>query len=255
MELTLQMFFIVCPLVFLASFIDSIAGGGGLISLPAYLVAGIPPHFAIATNKLSSATGTTVSTMRYIKNKSADIKLAIPCILLAFIGSPIGAGLALRIEETLIRKLLLFILPLVAFYIFRSKRFTTEESITPLSRKKLYLYTSIASFFISIYDGFYGPGTGTFLILTFTGICKMDIKTASGNTKLINLSSNIAALITFILHGKVLFLLGGVAALFSIAGNYIGSGLVIKNGHKIIRPLLLVVLSILFITLLVKELS
>ncbi|MDF2804214.1 MAG: hypothetical protein K0S61_4119 [Anaerocolumna sp.] len=252
MELSLQVFLIVCPLVFLAGLIDSIAGGGGLISLPAYLIAGVPPHFALATNKMSSCIGTSISTARYIKNKSADIKLAIPCIILAFIGSPIGASLALMVEEKIIKGLLLFIIPIVAFYIFRSKNFSNDSTLNTLPRKKLYLYAGLASFFISMYDGFYGPGTGTFLILAFTGLCKMDIRTASGNTKLINLSSNIAALVIFIINGKVLFLLGATATIFSIAGHYIGAGLVLKNGFKIIRPIILVVLTILFITLLVK---
>lgn len=252
MELSLQVFLIVCPLVFLAGLIDSIAGGGGLISLPAYLIAGVPPHFALATNKFSSCMGTFISTARYIKNKSADLKLAVPCILLAFIGSPIGANLALLVDEKIIKGLLLFILPIVAFYIFRNKTFANNSNLHPLSRSKIYIYASIASFFIAMYDGFYGPGTGTFLILAFTGLCKMDIRTASGNTKLINLSSNIAALVTFIINGKVIFLLGAVATIFSIAGHYIGSGLVLKNGYKIIRPIILTVLSILFLTLLIQ---
>lgn len=252
MELSLQVFLIICPLVFLAGLIDSIAGGGGLISLPAYLIAGVPPHFALATNKLSSCMGTFISTARYIKNKSADIKLAIPCILLAFIGSPIGANLALLVNEQIIKGLLLFILPVVAFYIFRSKNFAKDSNLHLLSKGKLYVYAGISSFFIAMYDGFYGPGTGTFLILAYTGLCKLDIRTASGNTKLINLSSNIAALVTFIINGKVIFLLGAVATIFSIAGHYIGSGLVLKNGYKIIRPIILTVLSILFVTLLIK---
>ncbi len=252
MDLSLQVFLVICPLVFLAGLIDSIAGGGGLISLPAYLIAGVPPHFALATNKFSSCMGTFISTARYIKNKSADIKLAIPCIILAFIGSPIGASLALMVKEQIIKGLLLFIIPIVAFYIFRSKNLSNESKQNTLSKKKLYLFAGIASFFISMYDGFYGPGTGTFLILAFTGLCKMDIRTASGNTKLINLSSNLAALVTFIINGKVIFLLGAAATIFSIAGHYIGAGLVLKNGYKIIRPISLAVLTILFITLLVK---
>lgn len=252
MDLTLQVFLIVCPLVFLAGLIDSIAGGGGLISLPAYLIAGVPPHLALGTNKLSSCMGTFISTARYIKNKSADIRLALPCIILALIGSSIGASLALMVDEKFIKGLLLFIIPVVAFYIFRSKSFADESTLNSLSKTKLYFYASIASFFISMYDGFYGPGTGTFLLLAFTGLCKMDIRKASGNTKLINLSSNIAALVTFIINGKVVFLLGIAATVFSIAGHYLGSGLVLKNGFKIIRPIILVVLTILFITLLVK---
>jgi len=247
MEITIHTFLIVCPLVFLAGLVDSIAGGGGLISLPAYFISGLPPHFAIATNKMSSCIGTAVSTVRYCKNKLVDWGIALPSIILALIGSTIGANLSLLVEEDIMKYILLFILPVVAFYVLRGKAFTEKPILEPLPRKRVYLIVSIASFIIGTYDGFYGPGTGTFLILIYTGLAKMDIKTASGNTKLVNLSSNVAALVTFILNGKIVLVLGITAALFSIAGNYIGSGLVLKNGHKIIQPIILVVLTLLFI--------
>lgn len=247
MDISIHTFLIVCPLIFLAGFIDSIAGGGGLISLPAYFIAGLPPHYAIATNKLSSSFGTAIATIRYCKNKLVDWGIGVPSILLALIGSTIGANLALLINEKYLKYFLLIILPVVGFYVIRSKTFTDKVPAETLPRKKVYIIAGLASFIIGTYDGFYGPGTGTFLILIYTGLAKMDIRIASGNTKLVNLSSNVAAMVTFILSGKVLFLLGITAALFSIAGNYIGSGLVLKNGHKIIRPIILTVISLLFI--------
>lgn len=247
MDISIHTFMIVCPLIFLAGFIDSIAGGGGLISLPAYFIAGLPPHYAIGTNKLSSSFGTAIATIRYCKNKLVDWGIAIPSILLALIGSTIGANLALLINEKYLKYFLLIILPVVGFYVLRSKTFTDKVIAETLPRKKVYIIAGLASFIIGAYDGFYGPGTGTFLILIYTGLAKMDVRIASGNTKLVNLSSNVAAMVTFILSGKVLFLLGITAALFSIAGNYIGSGLVLKNGHKIIRPIILVVITLLFI--------
>ncbi|MDF2945012.1 MAG: sulfite exporter TauE/SafE family protein [Herbinix sp.] len=247
MELKLQMFLIVCPLIFLAGIVDSIAGGGGLISLPAYLIAGLPPHFAIGTNKLSSAVGTTVSTARYCKNKFVDWGVAIPSIILALLGSAIGANIALLIDEKVMKYTLIIILPVIAFYVLKGKTIKKENAEEPISRKKVYVIACLASFFVGAYDGFYGPGTGSFLILIYTGLAKMDIKKAAGNTKLVNLSSNIAALVTFIINGKIFFLLGITAAVFSVAGHYIGSGLVIKNGHKVIRPIILIVLALLFI--------
>lgn len=245
MNITIHTFLIVCPLVFLASFVDSIAGGGGLISLPAYLIAGLPPHYAIATNKLSSAIGTVIATVRYCKNKLVDWGIGIPSIVLALIGSTLGANLALLVDEKILKYILVLILPVVAFYILKNKNFT--EKVKPLPRKKVYLIACTASFVIGAYDGFYGPGTGTFLILIYTGLARMDIGIASGNTKLVNLSSNIAAMVTFLFNGKIIFILGLTAALFSIAGSYIGSGLVLKNGFKVIRPIILVVISLLFI--------
>ena len=104
-----------------------------------------------------------------------------------------------------------------------------------------------ASFVVGAYDGFYGPGTGTFLVLIFCGLAKMDLRTASGNVKLVNLASNIGALFTSLMHGKVFLVLGLIGAVASVAGHYIGSGMAIKNGSKVVRPVILVVLVLLAI--------
>ncbi len=247
MDISIHTFFIVCPLVFLAGLVDSIAGGGGLISLPAYFIAGLPPHYAIGTNKLSSSVGTAIAAFRYCKNKLVDWGIVIPSVLLALLGSTIGASLALLAGEKILKYILLFLLPAVGFYVLKSKTFTRKIEPKPLPRLKVYFIACLASFIIGAYDGFYGPGTGAFLILTYTAAARMDIRIASGNAKLVNLSSNIAALATFMLSGKIMFVLGITAALFSIGGNYIGSELVLKNGHKIIRPVILVVITLLFI--------
>lgn len=251
MDINLITFLIVCPLVFLAGVIDSIAGGGGLISLPAYLIAGIPPHYALGTNKLSSCIGTFASTARYIKNKSVNYRIGAVSVILALAGSFLGANLALMVSESVIKNLLLFVLPFTAFFVLKNKK--ADDNRAPLSDKLTFLIACMASFVIAVYDGFYGPGTGTFLILCYTVFARMDIKTASGNTKIVNLSSNIAAVITFLLHGKVIFLLGLTAAIFSIAGHYIGSGLVLKKGYKIVKPVMLLVLALLFLTILTER--
>lgn len=252
MELSVKLFLIVCPLVFLAGLVDSIAGGGGLISLPAYLLAGLPPHFAIGTNKLSSATGTVVSTIRYCKNKFVDWQVAMPSILMALIGSAIGANIALLLDEEVMKYILIAVLPIVAIYVLRGKTMKKDVSEVSISRKRVYLVSCLASFFVGAYDGFYGPGTGSFLILLYTGMAKMDMKKAAGNTKLVNLASNIAALVTYLINGKIIFLLGIAAAVFSIAGHYIGSGLVLKNGHKVIRPIILLVIVLLFLKVILE---
>lgn len=251
MDINLITFLIVCPLVFLAGVIDSIAGGGGLISLPAYLIAGIPPHYALGTNKLSSCIGTFASTARYIKNKSVNYRIGAVSVILALAGSFLGANLALMVSESVIKNLLLFVLPFTAFFVLKNKK--TDDNRVPLSNKLTFLIACMASFVIAVYDGFYGPGTGTFLILCYTVFARMDIKTASGNTKIVNLSSNLAAVVTFLLHGKVIFLLGLTAAIFSIAGHYIGSGLVLKKGYKIVKPVMLLVLALLFLTILTER--
>lgn len=251
MEITWVTFLIVCPLLFLAGFVDSIAGGGGIISLPAFLLTGMPPHLALGSNKLSSCMGATISTARFFKNGFIDLKLAPAIIVFALIGSALGANLTLLVPENIIKYLLIVVLPIVAFFVLKKKNFDNSQSSVPISRKKQVLIAILASFIVGGYDGFYGPGTGTFLILIYTMLAKMDIKTASGNAKVVNFSSNLAAVVTFIINGKVVFVLSLVAGLFSIAGNYIGSGLVIKNGSKIVRPIIIVVLILLLIKIIV----
>jgi uncharacterized membrane protein YfcA len=246
MELTFTTFLIVCPMIFLASFVDAVAGGGGLISLPAYFLAGVPIHNAIATNKLSSATGTCISTWRFCKNKFADIRLAVPSVVTALAGSALGANIALVTSDRILKLTLLAVLPVAAFYVFRNKDME-EQAKKPVSNKAKYAIVITASFIVGAYDGFYGPGTGTFLILIYTGMAHMDVRTAAGNTKLVNLSSNIAALVTFMIHGKIIFPLGLAASVFSIAGHYLGSGMVMKNGTRVVRPIILAVLGLLFV--------
>lgn len=239
-------YFIVCPLVFLAGLIDSIAGGGGLISLPAFLLAGLPAHTAIATNKLSSTIGTTVSTARFAKNGYMKLKLVLPCTIFSLIGSVNGANLSLMVSDALLKKVMLAILPIVALTVFLERKNDLPEDGVPITPRILVI-SLIAAFVIGVYDGFYGPGTGTFLLLIFTGIAKTDVHTATGTTKALNLTSNVAALATFILHGQVYYPLGLAAGLFCLAGHYIGSGMVTKNGMKIVRPVILIVLTMLFL--------
>ncbi len=239
-------FLIVCPMVFLAGFVDAIAGGGGLISLPAYLLAGVPMHQAIATNKLSSATGTTISTIRYCRNTKVDWSIAGPAIVLSLIGSSIGAKLTMMMPESVLKVVLLVVLPVTAVFVFR-KNALVEKQSGSVSHRRMLLITWIAALAIGCYDGFYGPGTGTFLILVMVGLAKMDMMQAAANTKLINLASNISALVAFLIGGKVVLTLGLAASVFSIAGHYTGSSMVMKNGTKIVKPIILVVLVLLFL--------
>lgn len=239
-------FLIVCPMVFLAGFVDAIAGGGGLISLPAYLLAGVPMHQAIATNKLSSATGTTISTIRYCRNTKVDWSIAGPAIILSLIGSSIGAKLTMMMPESVLKVVLLVVLPVTAVFVFR-KNALVEKQSGSVSHRRMLLITWIAALAIGCYDGFYGPGTGTFLILVMVGLAKMDMMQAAANTKLINLASNISALVAFLIGGKVVLTLGLAASVFSIAGHYTGSSMVMKNGTKIVKPIILVVLVLLFL--------
>ena len=243
MALTWRMAAIVVIGVFLASFVDGVAGGGGIISVPTYFLAGLPAHLALGTNKLSSGIGTVVSTLRFIRGGYVNWRLAIPSVALALYGSHLGTRLQLALDERYLKWLLLLVLPLVAVVVLRQKKLPEEPGqIAPRRQAVIVL---AASFLVGGYDGFYGPGTGTFLILIFCNLAKMDLRTASGNVKLVNLASNIGALATSLMHGKVFLVLGLIGAVASVGGHYLGSGLDIKDGSKIVRPVILVVLGLL----------
>lgn len=247
----MEQFLIVCPLVFLAGFVDSIAGGGGLISFPAYLLAGVPVHVILGTSKLSAFPGAIVAAARFAKSGLVQWKLALPCGLIAALGAFAGARIALGVDEAVIRSLMVVVLPVVAFYVLRSKPDPGEEEKAELPFEKLLIPSLAASFVIGAYDGFYGPGTGTFLILVFAGPLKMHMKHSAGISKVVNLAADIGALLTFTASGKVNVALGVAAALFCMAGSYFGSSLVVNNGQKIVRPVILTVLVLLFAKILV----
>lgn len=245
MELTLHTFLIVCPLVFLAGLIDAIGGGGGLISLPAYLIAGLPPHTAVATNKLSSPFGTALATFRFARSHLINIYLAIPSVIAAIIGSSIGAHISMMIPEKIMTYVLIVILPVSAFLVLNKKLFNDEGAREVTLDRRTCLTATISAFVIGCYDGFYGPGTGTFLIIAFTIFAKLNIKTANAQAKVINLTTNITALIVFLLNDQILIPLGLAAAACNMLGGYIGAGLVMKNGTKIVKPSILLVLILL----------
>ena len=246
MELDLVTFLIICPLVFLGALVDAVAGGGGLITLPAFLIAGVPGHLALGTNKLSSAMGTIVSTYRLWRAGFLNIRKSLPAIVCSLTGSVVGANLALLVPERVFGLLLVGLLPFAAFFVL-SKRTTLSNEDGDIAPKKQLAILCASSVACGAYDGFYGPGAGTFMLLAFAFWAKMGVRSAAGTMKAVNLASNSAAFVTFAVSGEVIWLLGITAGLFGIAGHYIGAGLVLKNGTKIVRPIIGVVLSVLFI--------
>ena len=252
MTLTLQTFLIVCPMLFLAGLVDAIGGGGGLISLPAYLLAGVPMHNAIATNKLSSTCGTTLTTVRFIRQGLVNWKIAIPTIVFAMLGSSLGANLSMKMDEGIMQNVLFVVLPVVAFVVMNPKLFRDKAENQLVLGKRLWITVNASAFLIGMYDGFYGPGTGTFLLLIFCNLAKLDLRSASGNVKIVNFSSNIGALATALAAGTVLVPVGLIAAVFSIAGHYLGAGVTIKNGAKIVKPVIFLVLGLLAVKIILE---
>ncbi|MBN1069309.1 sulfite exporter TauE/SafE family protein [Clostridium botulinum] len=242
----MEVLLIICPLVFLAGIIDAVAGGGGIISLPAYIFAGIPIHIAYGTNKFASCIGTSISSIKFFRSGNIKIKPALLSAAGALIGSWFGAQIVLLLNEKYLNYCLIIILPIVSLFLLFNRNFGIKNK-KEISNKKLYILSFIIGLLLGAYDGFFGPGTGTFLVICFTGILGFNLITASGNAKIVNLASNFSALIAYILGGKVMFSIGVPAAVCAIAGNYLGAHLAIKNGDKIIKPIIFVAISLLFI--------
>jgi uncharacterized membrane protein YfcA len=240
-------YLIVCPLVFIGGFVDAVAGGGGLISLPAYMIAGLNPIDAIGTNKFSASCGTFVATMRYSRAGFIQWRGMLSVVVAALIGSWVGARLALLVENDIFKIIMLVILPITAIFVL-NKRALSKYRV-PFAVRKTIFVMAILALFMGVYDGFYGPGTGTFLMLMLVCIARLGLERAVGTTKVINLSTNLASLSVFIVHGKVVFPLAIVAAIFGVAGNYIGAKYFTKKGAGFVKPLIIVVLVIFFVKL------
>ncbi|MDD4083211.1 MAG: TSUP family transporter [Sphaerochaetaceae bacterium] len=241
----LNILWALCPILFIAGFIDSIAGGGGLISLTAYSAMGLNGFYILGTNKFSSCIGTTVASVRYLKRGFYDVKSVISACLGSFIGSYLGSNLVLRVDEKAVSWMLLILVPIICVFVLFKKDF--GEKPQRFFDFPLILISIGIGFSTGFYDGFFGPGTGLFITLLFTGIVGMELKKACGNARLINLASNIAALYTFILNGQVYFYIGIPCAICSVLGNYFGSGLVMKNGKKIVKPIMVLIVFLLLL--------
>ncbi len=236
---------IVCPMVFLGGLIDAVAGGGGLITLPAYLLAGLPAHMASGTNKCGNAFGTFLSTGRFLKRGDVHMPSAVAGAAGALVGAWVGAQLNLIMPEQMLYYIMMIVVPTMAVFLLLKRDFGQEDRSKELNHLQLMAMALGIGLVIGGYDGFFGPGAGTFLMLAFTGLCRFDLLTASGNTKVANSASNLASLVTFALAGKVMWTVGIPAALCGIAGNYAGSSLALGGGAKVIRPMFFVVLTLL----------
>jgi uncharacterized protein len=236
--------------VFLAGAVDALAGGGGLITLPAYMAVGLDPALVLGTNKLSACFGTVVSTVRYQRALRFSVRDFFPSIAASLIGSWLGARLALLVDPYWLRPLLLGALPVIAALILTRRDFGAQDNSSRHSHAELAGRGAAVSFPIGAYDGFFGPGTGTFFALGFTRWCGYDLLGATARAKILNLVSNVAALAAFAWAGRLSWKLGLSMALLSVAGNWVGSHLGVKNGAKVIRPVVGLVCGALFLKLL-----
>lgn len=234
-------------LVFLAGFVDSIAGGGGLITLPAYLAYGLSPALLLGTNKLSSSLGTSVAAAKFIKETRFGADFLFILIVLAAGGSFLGARAIAMVPPETIRYLLIILLPPVAIFLAAKKSFGLVDTSKVHTEGALLRRSGSLAFFIGGYDGLLGPGTGTFLAVGFAKLCGFDLLRSTALAKLLNLVSNVAALATFLYLDMVNVKLGLAMGLAAMAGNYAGSHLALKKGTWIIRPMLFTVSTALLV--------
>ena len=226
--------------VFFAGIVDALAGGGGLITLPAYLAVGLNPAFVLGTNKLVSSIGTAFATALYHRALRFSIKEFLPILALAGVGAWCGAKGALLLDPTWLRPFLLCILPVAAWFIWSQKNFGREDlshHLHPLERQHRGMLVAGT---IGAYDGFFGPGAGTFYALGFVRFCHHDLLGATARAKALNLLSNVFALAAFVGAGPVQWRLGASLAVLSVCGNWVGSHLGVRQGAKAIRPVVAV---------------
>lgn len=249
MELTLKMYLIVLPLVFLAAFIDSIAGGGGLISLPAYTLAGLDYNLASGCNKFSAMFGTLVSAVRYYKGGKLMLLPGLCAAATALPGSWLGTRAAMALGTDVMSGFMVFAIPVIGVItLFGKKGGDRDNPGKDMNRQKI-LICLLIGLVIGFYDGFFGPGTGTLLIILFTWLTGMGMVTASATSKIVNLASNIAALVTRLFAGDVIFALAIPAMLCSVAGGWLGTKLALNRGAKLVRYVMMGVLVLLTVKL------
>lgn len=247
-DITSTNFIFLIALISLGGFVDSIAGGGGIITLPAYLAFGIPPHIALGTNKFSGFFGTLFASAKYARHKVIDIHVAMYATSSSIIGSSIGSKIATITHEYLIYSMALIITPIVLiFFLLKDVILSNKSDKKTLSKTHIAIYSISTGITIGIYDGLFGPGTGTFMTISFNSIIGLNLITASGTARLCNLGSNFGSLLVFWYNSKILFPLAIFTALSGVAGNLLGSTIALKKGDKIIKPLITIIMLLLMI--------
>ena len=241
---------VLSALVFFAGVVDALAGGGGLITLPAYLAFGLNPLLVLGTNKLASSIGTVASCVNYQRRHRLDLRGLAPAAAAAVVGSWLGARAATRLGPEAIRALLLAALPVLTVFLLSRRDFGAVDDSGRHKPAALKRRGSLISFPIGVYDGFFGPGTGTFFALSLVRFCGYELLGATTRAKFLNLVTNLAALAAFAYAGRVDWRLGLSMGAASLCGHYTGSRLGLRGGARTIRPVVAAVCAALFAKLL-----
>ncbi len=221
----------------LAGFVDAIAGGGGMIAVPALISAGLPPVAALATNKMQGVVGTAMAVLTYWRRGLVDLRRLAVAIVLTFVGSLTGAMIVSYIDTSLLNVAVPVALIGIALYFLFAPKLSDADRAARLP----WTLAPLMGFACGFYDGIFGPGTGSFFTIGFVLLFGLGLTRATGNTKALNFISNFAALVVFIPGGHVVWPIAAVMALGQIIGGYLGARTGIRFGARIIRPLVVVV--------------
>jgi len=235
-------------LAFIAGFIDAVVGGGGLIQIPALLISfpNTPIATLFGTNKIAALAGTSVAAYHFARKIVFDFRLLFVISLCCFVSSFTGARIVSMINVDVLKPLILFILIAIAIYTFLKKDLGSIKS-KELSFKKQLVYGGLIGLVIGFYDGFFGPGTGSFFVLAFVVVLGFEFVQASAYAKIVNCITNISALFVFVRQGNYMLELAMVMAAMNITGNIVGSRLALRKGNDFVRIIFLVVVSIMIL--------
>jgi len=221
-----------------AGTVDAMAGGGGLITLPVLLATGMSPVEALATNKLQGSFGTFAATRYFVKKRLVNLSEMRTMIISTFIGAVTGTILVQLLDASLLAKVMPGLLVLIALYFMFSPRISDEDSEQRIS---MGLFAGLVASSIGFYDGFFGPGTGTFFTIAFVSLAGFSLARATAHTKVLNFTSNIASLMFFAVGGHIVWFAGLVMAAGQLIGGQLGAKLVVSKGTRLIRPLIVIV--------------
>ena len=228
-------FFLLVIAAAVAGFVDSIAGGGGIITLPALLAAGLPPHFALGTNKLQSSFGSLSSTLRYRSAGLVSIRKLLPGLAATAAGAALGAAAVGALDAAALRVVIPVLLMAIVVFLLAKPRFGQSAG----ARRVPWLpFWIAAGLLLGFYDGFFGPGTGTFWAMALVGLAGLELTSATAHTKAVNFASNIVSLLVFAVEGTIYLRLGLAMGAAEALGAWTGSRLVLKRGAGLVRIVL-----------------
>ncbi|MFD0965343.1 TSUP family transporter [Seminibacterium arietis] len=238
MELSIEIILLLFAVACLAGFIDAIAGGGGLIIIPALLMTGMSPTMAFGTNKLQGCGGSFSASLYFWRKKAVNLKEIWLLIVLTFLGATVGSVLIQFIDTSVIKKALPFLVGIIGLYFLFTPKLGDEDR---LKRISYFAFALTAACFIGFYDGFFGPGTGSMFSLAFVLLLGFNFVKATAHAKVLNFTSNVAALLVFILGGKVVWSIGLVMLVGQFLGANLGAKMVLTKGKALIRPMVVIV--------------